>query len=118
MNKILHINVGGYPFSIDLDAFDQLDRYLITLQNHFSKSEGHKEIISDIEHRMAELFQEKLLGRSIVSKDVVDQCIQIMGTPEVFGAEWTSESGATEIKPANVCFETLRIPRLVECAQV
>ena len=55
MNKILHINVGGYPFSIDIDAYEKLDHYLATLEQHFSKSEGCKEIMHDIESRMGEL---------------------------------------------------------------
>ena len=49
MNKILHINVGGYPFSIDDIAYEKLDMYLLSLRNHFEKSEGCKEIMQDIE---------------------------------------------------------------------
>ena len=90
MNKILHINVGGYPFSIDDIAYEKLDTYLLSLRNHFEKSEGCKEIMQDIESRIAELFLEKLSGRSIVSPEIVLQTIEIMGTPEVFGAEWAN----------------------------
>ena len=87
MNKVININLGGYPFTIDDDAFQTLEHYLDTIHHHFQKSEGYEEITADIETRMAELFQEKLNGRSIVTKRNVETCISIMGTPEEFGAE-------------------------------
>ncbi|MBK9271197.1 MAG: PspC domain-containing protein [Saprospiraceae bacterium] len=91
MNKILHINVGGYPFSIDDLAFEKLDHYLDSLRKHFERSEGCDEIMHDIESRIAEIFQEKMIGRSIVTLEMVQQAITIMGSPEAFGAEWTNE---------------------------
>jgi len=87
MNKVLNINLGGYPFTIDDDAFEHLENYLETIHQHFKKSEGYDEITSDIEARMAELFQEQLNGRSIVTVRDVESCIAIMGTPEEFGAD-------------------------------
>lgn len=91
MNKVLNINLGGYPFTIDDDAFEHLENYLDTIHAHFKKSEGYEEITSDIEARMAELFQEQLNGRSIVTIRTVETCIGIMGTPEEFGAEGLEE---------------------------
>lgn len=91
MNKVLNINLGGYPFTIDDDAFEHLENYLDTIHAHFKKSEGYEEITSDIEARMAELFQEQLNGRSIVTIRIVETCIGIMGTPEEFGAEALGE---------------------------
>jgi len=67
MNKIFNINLGGYPFTIDEDAFQKLDKYLKTISGHFSASEGCDEIVSDIESRIAELFTEHLKGRPIIT---------------------------------------------------
>lgn len=86
MNKISNINLGGFPFTIDEDAYEALDKYLKTIHRHFRKSEGYEEITTDIETRMAELFQEKLEGRPIVTSPDVKNVIAIMGTPEDFGA--------------------------------
>lgn len=86
MNKIFNINLGGYPFTIDDDAYKKLDKYLATIQKHFSKSEGCEDIITDIEIRIAELFNEHLKGQPIVGLREVDKIISIMGTPEDFGA--------------------------------
>ena len=78
MNKVLNINLGGYPFTIDDDAYEHLENYLETIHNHFKKSEGYEEITSDIEARMAELFQDQLSGRSIVTIRDVEAGIAIM----------------------------------------
>ncbi len=86
MNKISNINLGGFPFTIDEDAYEALDKYLKTIHQHFRNSEGYEEITTDIETRMAELFQEKLEGRPIVTLPDVKNVIAIMGTPEDFGA--------------------------------
>ena len=86
MNKIFNINLGGYPFTIDEDAYAHLQQYLGAIDRHFRDSEGHEEITSDIESRVAELFQEKLNSRRIVTMKDVKETIVIMGTPEDFGA--------------------------------
>ncbi len=87
MNKVQQINLGGVPFTIDEDAYEHLSRYLETIHRHFKDSEGYEEITSDIEARMAELFQESLGERIIITTKDVRDAIVIMGTPEDFGAE-------------------------------
>ncbi len=92
MNKVLNINLGGYPFTIDENAYEHLSNYLTSIHNHFRDSEGYEEITEDIESRMAELFQDQLNGRPIVTVKDVDSGIAIMGTPEDFGAEPMDEN--------------------------
>lgn len=87
MNKVFNINLGGYPYTIDEDAYEHLRSYLHTIHSHFRQSEGYEEITTDIESRMAELFQEKLEGHPIVTLTDVKNVIAIMGTPEDFGAD-------------------------------
>ena len=86
MNKIFNINLGGYPFTIDDNAFYALDQYLNTMKKHFSQSEGCEDIIADIEARIAELFNQELKGQPIVGMREVERVIAIMGTPQEFGA--------------------------------
>jgi phage shock protein PspC (stress-responsive transcriptional regulator) len=94
MNPILSINLGGYPFTIDDDAYQALSDYLKAIHKHFRDSEGYEEITSDIEARLAELFRERLGHRPIINKADVSATIAIMGTPTEFGA--ASEEGGTE----------------------
>ena len=58
MKKVIHINLGGKEFTINEDAFAELDNYLKSIERHFSKSEGFEGILYDIEVRIGELFEE------------------------------------------------------------
>lgn len=94
MNKTLNINLGGYPFIIDDEAYELLDRYLSSIRRHFQYSSSYTEITGDIENRLAEIFSEKLGSRTIININDVEAAIEIMGKPEDFGAE-PLESSAT-----------------------
>ena len=110
MNKVQHINLGGFPFTIDEHAYEHLSRYLETIHRHFRGSEGYEEITNDIEARMAELFQESLGERgTIITMKEVNDAIVIMGTPEDFGAEPLEEepqprTGSSGYRPGKRLF--------------
>jgi len=87
MNKIHTINLGGHPYTVDEDAFEYLHAYIRSLRKHFKSSAGCQEIINDIESRLAELLNERLQDKSIVTLREVKEVIAIMGTPEEFGAD-------------------------------
>lgn len=91
MKKVVNINLGGYPFTIDDDAYEALSQYLNTIKMHFRDSEGRDEILEDIESGMADLFREKLAAAQIVTMKEVNEAIKVMGTPEEFGAEIPEE---------------------------
>ena len=96
MNPIVNINLGGLPFAVDADAYERLNHYLDRIHAHFRTSEGYEEITDDIEARLAELFREN--NRPIVNDRDVQNAIEVMGTPEEFGAEdvYTEPTGATD----------------------
>jgi phage shock protein PspC (stress-responsive transcriptional regulator) len=83
MKITVSINLGGYSFNIDEDAYAELKKYLRNLELHFAGDESSSEILSDIETRMAELFRTKLTNykQVIDIKDVL-QVITVLGTPE------------------------------------
>jgi phage shock protein PspC (stress-responsive transcriptional regulator) len=87
MKKVININLGGLPYIIDEDAFEHLSKYLGSIRKHFSYSEGCDEILSDIELRMSELFQEQLKAKQIITLQELNNAIEILGTPEDFGAQ-------------------------------
>jgi len=83
MKKALKINLSGQIFHIDEDAYEKLKVYLDTISSHFSNASESKEIISDIELRIAELFREKMSSENqVISIKEVDEVIDIMGRPE------------------------------------
>ncbi len=101
MNKVLNINLGGLPFTIDDEAYRMLENYLQSLHNHFRASEGYEEIMNDIEARLAELIQEGMGKRGIVTHQDVKNAVSVMGKPEDFGAEPVDETTSTASDKAN-----------------
>jgi phage shock protein PspC (stress-responsive transcriptional regulator) len=83
MKITVSINLGGYSFDIDEDAYAELKRYLKNLELHFAGEESSSEILSDIETRMAELFRTKLTNyKQVITIEDVHQVIKVLGTPE------------------------------------
>ena len=56
MKKTLSINIAGIVFYIEEDAYATLDTYLKSIHAYFKNFEGAKDIIDDIEARIAEKF--------------------------------------------------------------
>jgi phage shock protein PspC (stress-responsive transcriptional regulator) len=83
MKKTIKINLSGIIFNIDEDAYEKLKSYLDTISRHFSNKQESKEIIDDIESRIAELFQERVTGENqVITLLLVNEVIDIMGNPE------------------------------------
>lgn len=88
MNKTITVNIGGYAFTMEETAFQELQNYLKSIENHFSTEESGDEILSDIETRIAELFNELLKdGRQVVESTDVAYVKQIMGEPEQYDSD-------------------------------
>jgi len=89
MKKNLRVNISGLIFNIDDDAYKALQNYLDRLKHHFGSSESSKEIISDIESRIAEMFQaESGTVENIIDLSTVKEVIKAMGEPsEIDGEE-------------------------------
>src|SRR5690554_636003 len=96
MNKAISIHIASTPFFIDEDAYTLLQDYLQKLERWFAGKEGGKEIVSDIESRLSELFGERIVHKnSVLSIAIVREVIQIMGQPEDFTNE-TADSSKEE----------------------
>lgn len=99
MKKTVTANIAGTVFHIEEDAYEQLQRYLAGIRANFSGSTAAKEIMADIEARIAELFGERLRGRNVVTPADVEHVMSVMGQPEDFAdgaSEASSASSATE----------------------
>lgn len=112
MKKTFTINISGSVFHIDEDAYQKLQRYLQMLGEHFGTDEEGREILQDIETRIAELFNEKMESdsKNVIIEPWVDDVISRMGKPEDFmegeeedeevgaGAETKTQTGGRKIK--------------------
>jgi phage shock protein PspC (stress-responsive transcriptional regulator) len=92
MNKIIKINLAGQAVSIDEQAYDSLSQYMRSLEKYFINTESGKEILEDIEARIAELFFATLRSNDFISEIHVQEAITLMGTAQDMGAEDNDES--------------------------
>lgn len=87
MKKTLTVNLNNVVFHIDDDAYELLQNYLSAVEKQLSEDE-RKEVMSDIEARVAELFTERLQrNKNVVNKEDVEQIIEVLGKPSQFGGE-------------------------------
>ena len=87
MKKAFPSNINGRIFYIDEDAYTLLNSYLASLKATFPGDEG-REVVEDIETRIAEHFDERLSasrGSEVITIDDVNNIITIMGRPEQLG---------------------------------
>ncbi|PKP22176.1 MAG: hypothetical protein CVU05_04970 [Bacteroidetes bacterium HGW-Bacteroidetes-21] len=83
MKKTVTINLGGIVFHIDEDACNKLELYLKQIQSGITDESERKEIMSDIEVRLAEICRERMGNtRQVVTIEDIHYAISIMGTPE------------------------------------
>ena len=94
MKTTVNINISGQSFIIDEDAFQHLSVYLNNIKSRFSNENEAKEVVEDIEARIAELFiTSTTASRSVVSMQQVEQVIAKLGKPEdIFMEDESSES--------------------------
>ena len=87
MKKTLTVNLNNIVFHIDDDAYELLQNYLSAVEKQLSEDE-RKDVMSDIEARVAELFTERLQrNKNVVNKEDVEQIIEVLGKPSQFGGE-------------------------------
>ncbi len=93
MKKTISINIGGVIFHIEEDGYEKLKSYLNSIQKYFSSFADSKEILSDIEGRIAERFwnKQKAESKQVISLSDVDELIAAMGTVADFEAIEQSE---------------------------
>ena len=88
MKRTTTVNIGGRVFNMDEDAHNLLDYYLASVAGQFGDQKERKEILDDIESRIAELFSAKISPyRQVISIDDVNEVIGIMGKPSDFARE-------------------------------
>ncbi len=84
MKRTFTINLNNTVFHIDDDAYEVLKKYLHDVEERLSPEE-RKEVMVDIESRIAELLSEKLQrGKTVVTLEDVEAIIDIMGKPNQF----------------------------------
>ena len=101
MKKTLSINISGILFHIEEDGYDTLKNYLESINTHFSGYADSKEIVSDIENRIAEIFLSYLKNNNqVITAENVARLIEKMGTIADFSALEEKQEANEEEAPA------------------
>ena len=87
MKEIEKLSIGGYAFTLEKDAAEEVEQYLKGLEAHYLGQEGGKEIMEGIEERMAELLLERCGRDGVVSMADIQGIIDILGRPERIEAD-------------------------------
>lgn len=101
MKKTISITLNGLVFNIEEDAYDRLNSYLDALKRHFGATDYGKEVVADIESRIAEQFAGKMKDRKVevINLPEIEEVIKTMGSVEDLADE--SKKSSTEAsKPA------------------
>lgn len=99
MKRTLTINLGGQVFYIDEDAYEELKAYLTRIEVHFSDPGERKEVLDDIERRMAELLQEKDSDKNrVVTQNDMREMMNTLGDPDEIGKSGEETSSQTEAR--------------------
>ncbi len=90
MKPTIKVSISGVAFNLEEDAYRLLKQYLERLQRHYEKVSGGKEIVEDIELRIAELMGERIdAPEQVISETVAKEVLAILGQPEEIGADDT-----------------------------
>jgi phage shock protein PspC (stress-responsive transcriptional regulator) len=107
MKKVISINIAGVSFFIDEDAYVKLNVYLEKLNKRFGENDEGQEIIADVETRFSELFAERINPKTgVITIEMVEEVIQIMGRPEDFSD--TEDDNSTETGLDNEVYTSKR----------
>lgn len=104
MNEVKKCSISGVAFTLDSDAYEELERYIESLRQAYKDSPDGTEIVADIEARIAELILSAQDGGRVVEKPLVLNIIRQLGS-----AQDISEKD--ENPDADLQSESPRIPR-------
>jgi phage shock protein PspC (stress-responsive transcriptional regulator)/membrane protein implicated in regulation of membrane protease activity len=100
MKKNISINISGIIFHIEEDGYENLRRYLDSINKYFSTFDDSTEIMADIESRIAEIFLSKLNeGKQVITAEDVASLITTMGSVSDFKAAEAEQSTSSSSPP-------------------
>ncbi len=95
MKKVVNAGIGGRSFAMDEDAYSKLKKYLNAFRTKSKMGIQSKEVMDDLEERIAELFSENITQyRNVVDIVAVERVIAQLGMPD---GEPYSEAGEDPI---------------------
>ena len=106
MTEIEKVSIGGYAFTLEKAASEEVGKYLKNLEAHYLGKPGGKEIMEGIEERMAELLLERCGRNGVATMADIQSLIGILGRPERIEAD-DPEPSEAQPKPQKKLYRDL-----------
>ena len=106
MTEIEKVSIGGYAFTLEKAAAEEVGQYLKNLEAHYLGKPGGKEIMEGIEERMAELLLERRGRNGVATMADIQSLIGILGRPERIEAD-DPEPSQAQAKPQKKLYRDL-----------
>ena len=91
MNNTENISLGGYAFTIETDAYAELETYINEIGSSFSSDPYAEEIIADIEERIAELLKEQTVPGLVINLPMIQEIRRRIGNPKELAQDEPNE---------------------------
>ena len=111
MTEIEKVSIGGYAFTLEKAAAEEVGQYLKNLEAHYLGKPGGKEIMEGIEERMAELLLERRGSNGVATMADIQSLIGILGRPERIEAE-DPEPEQAQARPQKKLYRDLENKRI------
>jgi len=87
MTEVQKVSIGGYAFTLEVEAYAIVKQYLDELNDYYAVREGGAEVMEGIEERMAELLYEKCADDGVASVAEVQEIIATLGKPSAIESD-------------------------------
>lgn len=87
MTEVQKVSIGGYAFTLEVEAYAIVKQYLDELGEHYAQREGGAEVMEGFEERMAELLYEKCADDGVASVADINEIIETLGRPSAIESD-------------------------------
>lgn len=91
MKPVVKASIGKIAFTLEEEAYNILKVYIDSLEAHFSGNPSGKEIMEEIEVRLAELLIEKCGAGAVVSSKAAREACDTLGSVKDIDSDKSSE---------------------------
>ena len=83
MKKVIDVSIGGINFTMEDDAYFRLKEYLKRFEDTIPDKQEAREVMEDVEARVAEIFQKEMkFSNQVVDMNLVQIIIDHLGEVE------------------------------------
>lgn len=112
MKKTLNVAIGGCSFIIDEDACNAVSNYLERFKAAIGDSSSSKEVMDELENRIADLLKSRLGGREVVTLAMAEEVIGQLGYPEGYSETASEKAGKDEGSQQNSGYQDRPVRKL------